>query len=207
MVDPPSQVDMSTEQQRLPPDRCGGHCDGNGKRTARRQPPPGAHERSHRSGVSDRLQGPRHHGRDASANWPPRDEAVGKRSAACLTSSPLVEAGPGPVFTGEHSTAAALHCAPKRSMRADASQPALFGAAAPTALRICAQCNGDARPHVGRVNHVIHACRDTRLSHERASSTSAPAPHSRLLDDCGRTGVRPDSVQVPGGTLSSRLPT
>ncbi|MGH3923788.1 MAG: hypothetical protein ACRDTT_13120, partial [Pseudonocardiaceae bacterium] len=56
---------------------------------------------------------------------------------------------------------------------------ALFGAVALTALRICAQCNGDARPHVGRVNHVIHACRDTRLSHERASSTCALAPHSR----------------------------
>src|SRR6188508_3453317 len=30
---------------------------------------------------------------------------------------------------------------------------------------------------------------------------------SQLLDDCRRTGVRPDSVQVLGGRLSSRLPT
>jgi hypothetical protein len=30
---------------------------------------------------------------------------------------------------------------------------------------------------------------------------------SRLLDDSGRTGVRPDSVQVSGGMLSLRLPT
>ena len=32
-------------------------------------------------------------------------------------------------------------------------------------------------------------------------------PLSRLLDDSGRTGVRPDSVQVSGGMLSLRLPT
>jgi hypothetical protein len=30
---------------------------------------------------------------------------------------------------------------------------------------------------------------------------------SRLLDDCGRAGVWPDSVQVLGGMLYSRLPT
>ena len=30
---------------------------------------------------------------------------------------------------------------------------------------------------------------------------------TRLLDDSGRTGVRPDSVQVIGGPLSMRLPT
>jgi hypothetical protein len=29
---------------------------------------------------------------------------------------------------------------------------------------------------------------------------------TRLLDTSGRTGVRPDSVQAPGGKLSKRLP-
>jgi len=31
--------------------------------------------------------------------------------------------------------------------------------------------------------------------------------HTRLLDDCHRIGVWPDSVQVSGGGLSTRLPT
>ena len=35
----------------------------------------------------------------------------------------------------------------------------------------------------------------------------ADTPGRRLLDTFGRTGVRPDSVQVPGGKLSMRLPT
>ena len=34
-----------------------------------------------------------------------------------------------------------------------------------------------------------------------------PTEPSRLLDDSVRTDVRPDSVQVLGGTLSLRLPT
>ena len=38
----------------------------------------------------------------------------------------------------------------------------------------------------------------------RASPTGA---QTRLLDDFDRTGVWPDSVQVFGGMLSSRLPT
>ena len=41
----------------------------------------------------------------------------------------------------------------------------------------------------------------------RAASRRYGWAASRLLDDSGRTGVRPDSVQVLGGMLASRLPT
>ena len=37
--------------------------------------------------------------------------------------------------------------------------------------------------------------------------SSTGVAHLRLLDDSVRTGVRPDSVQVLDGMLSSRLPT
>ena len=46
-----------------------------------------------------------------------------------------------------------------------------------------------------------------RIGMQPSGSTPESVMHWRLLDDSGRTGVRPDSVQVFGGTLSSRLPT
>ena len=49
--------------------------------------------------------------------------------------------------------------------------------------------------------------RDVIFGRSSAIAGASVTPLARLLDDSGRTGVRPDSVQVSGGTLSSRLPT
>ena len=57
-----------------------------------------------------------------------------------------------------------------------------------------------------------------RLRHRRPLTEQGGAPialldpvvhiaETRLLDDCHRIGVWPDSVQVSGGGLSTRLPT
>ena len=43
--------------------------------------------------------------------------------------------------------------------------------------------------------------------HSGCGHAHLKAPSSRLLETFGRAGVWPDSVQVPGGTLSLRLPT
>jgi hypothetical protein len=70
----------------------------------------------------------------------------------------------------------------------------LVGSSAPG--RACPNPKGESLTGWGEVDHDLGA------------SIAVPVTaESRLLDDSGRTGVRPDSVQVLGGTLFSRLPT
>ena len=61
------------------------------------------------------------------------------------------------------------------------------------------------------VSDIRSASERLAPQHTLASSTHARivarSANSRLLDDSGRTGVRPDSVQASGGVLSLRLPT
>ncbi len=58
------------------------------------------------------------------------------------------------------------------------------------------------RDRRGQSQVPIPECRSRRI--DTAASTETVL---RLLDDSHRAGVRPDSVQVPGGRLSSGLPT
>ena len=67
--------------------------------------------------------------------------------------------------------------------------------------------NGAGRPLAQRLLEAGEQPCPRLLATSAARDRCGILRQSRLLDDSSRTGVWPDSVQVIGGQLSSRLPT